>query len=235
MPQNIGSTATFLFRTLPHNPRLQPDLMEETDESCTSDDSNMQTPATRRRVKRLLRLLKNQQCYDTVLTPATVMSFKYLLPYNSLCTRVRVNFTRDPVTGGKEEAFLRYERPRGRHCEYMVSQLEAWNITDPENKDTVIVPHALDIFLQCVVHDFQGEKAYPTVITWPCPIRHRTLYFFAYLNFDMPSGQYTIPELLALRKKGEVSRALLLKSMEPENELGQCISSDFSSGRGLHH
>jgi hypothetical protein len=210
-----------------HSPSLHPCSMEETEETWSSDDNNMQTPATRKRVKRLLRLLKNQQYYDTVLTPATVMSFKYLLPYNSLCTRIRVKFTRDPVTGRKEEAFIRYERPRGDYAEYIVSQLEAWKITDPENKATVIVPHALDIFLDCVVYDFEGEKAYPTVITWPCPIRHRTLYFFAYLNFDMPSNQYTIPELLALRKKGEASRELLMKSLEPENELGQCTSSDL--------
>ncbi|KAH8906561.1 hypothetical protein BR93DRAFT_927396 [Coniochaeta sp. PMI_546] len=40
----------------------------------------------------------------------------------------------------------------------------------------------------------------------------------------MPSNQYTIPELLALRKKGERSRALLEKALEPENELGQYTS-----------
>ncbi|OIW27987.1 hypothetical protein CONLIGDRAFT_458080 [Coniochaeta ligniaria NRRL 30616] len=180
---------------------------------------SMQPPATRKRVKRLLRLLKSQQYYDTILTPATVMSFKYLLPYNNLCTRIRVKFTRDPVTGRKEEAFVRHERHRGCDFEFILSQLEAWKITDPENKDTVVVPLALDIFLKCVVYDFEGEKAYPTVITWPCPIRHRTLYFFAYLNFDMPSGQYTIPELLALRQKGERSRELFEKSLEPENDL----------------
>lgn len=83
----------------------------------------------------------------------------------------------------------------------------------------MIVPLALDIFLRCVVYDFKGEEAYPTIITWPCPIRHRTLYFFAYLNFDMTPGQYTIPELLNLRKKGERSRELLEKAQEPENEL----------------
>jgi hypothetical protein len=184
------------------------------------DDDIMQSPATRRRARRLLKLLKNQQHFDTVLTPALVMSFKYLLTYNNLCTRVRVKFTRDPVTGRKEDAFLRSETHRLDQAQFIVSQLEAWKIADPE-KEQVTIPHALRIFLDCVVYDFKEEKGYPTVITWPCPIRHRTLYFFAYLNFDMPSGQYTIPELLELRKKGEVTRELVLKAMQPENELGQ--------------
>lgn len=194
--------------------------MDELEDTFSSDDTNMQTPATRKRVRRLLALLKDQQLYDTVVTPATVMSFKYLLPYSSACTRVRVKFTEDPVTGRKEEAYLSSERHRNDFARYIVSQLEAWKITDPENRDAVTVPYPLDIFLDCVVYDFEGEKAYPTVITWPCPIRHRTLYFFAYLNFDMPSGHYTIPELLALRKKGEVSRELLLKAYSPGIDLG---------------
>lgn len=206
--------------------------MEETEDIWSSDNDSMQTPATRKRVKRLLRLLKNQQFDDTILTPATVMSFKYLLPYNSLCTRVRVKFPKDPVTGRKEDAFIRYEKPRGEYSEYIISQLEAWKITDPDNKDTVVVPKALDIFLDCVVYDFEGEKAYPTVITWPCPLRHRTLYFFAYLNFAMPSGHYTIPELLALRQKGEASRELLLKALKPERELGRC---SFLNTRDRQH
>lgn len=186
----------------------------------------MQTTTSRNRVKRLLKLLKDQQDHRAVLTPATVMSFKYLLPFNQrLCDRVDVI---NNNCSGFDTINLPIIDWRDNYHPFITSQLEAWKITDPDDSEDILIPPALHILTRCYTQDFEFQEAHPTIITWFCPSRHRTLYFFAYTSIRMPSKKYTIPELLELRSKGDESLKAIrpLQKARDDPDLSEWASAD---------
>lgn len=164
-------------------------------------------PVAKRR-RQLLKVLKARQKLDEDITPAELIGVKYNLPYHRRCTRVRVKHAHD------DEASVRLEVPRSAVPRFIMSQLEFWGLTDNEFSDTLRVPRAVEIFLSWLPTGVSTEATYPTIFTWPCPVRHRNLYFFAYVNLKMASKKYTISELLALRSTGQTSQDLLTRAIQ---------------------
>lgn len=140
-----------------------------------------------RRAKLLLRWLKYSQLNDSSLSAPTLYLIRYTLKYNNRCDMV-VFDNEDPlppVLGNNKLPIFLY------------SQLDAQNIANDASLWTQVKP-----LLQFVRRHLpqSGHKGkYPTLFGWHSQARHRTFWFFAFIEIEMESRIYTARELLRMR------------------------------------
>lgn len=151
------------------------------------------TPEVRRRTKRLLRSLSNLQDDDCTITPQTLLAAKYLLRVNSKCYCVN-------VTNADMLDHLALWCPRSELPNFIVSQLEAQQLTNPDS-DLVLVPPQVSVIILSAYPPEPEGKDWPTLFRWYSKERHRYYCLFAYVRFKMGRKSYTIAELLAFRGK----------------------------------
>ncbi|KAK3944489.1 hypothetical protein QBC46DRAFT_279743 [Diplogelasinospora grovesii] len=143
----------------------------------------------RKRVKRLLRLLKELQKDDYVVTAPTLVEARHLLQISQRC--VLVTIQTDPTSTFSFDCGHTFI-PR-----FILSQLEAQKLTDRSSSRVCISPPLTFILLS--LSGSAREQVFPTLFRWHCSAKHRTYFVFAYIKDNMARRSYTINELLNLR------------------------------------
>lgn len=167
----------------------------------------MRQPSYRKRVRRLLRLLKDLQEDDTAITPPTVFAIKHLLQLHHRCKLVEV--TIDSLTANSP-----YESIRALLPIFIVSQLEGQKLTEWRS-ERVLVPPVAGFVIQSLPSVCGRERLYPTLFRWYYPPQHRTYYVFAHITHNMPRRTYTLTELLGLRAT-QTQAEIMAMSGRPE-------------------
>ena len=174
-------------------------------------------PEIRRRTKRLLRSLSNLQDDDCTITPQTLLAAKYLLRVNSKCYCVNVT---DPDMLDD----LTFWCPRTELPNFVVSQLEAQQLTHPDS-DFVLVPPIVSVVILSAYPPEPEGRDWPTLFRWYSKETHRHYCLFAYVRFKMGRKSYTVAELLAFRDK-QPGTPSGLSALAENPELGKfgCLS-----------
>ncbi|KAF7545475.1 hypothetical protein G7Z17_g9151 [Cylindrodendrum hubeiense] len=146
--------------------------------------------ATQHKVKLLLRWLKYCQLEDSTLSLPTMYLIRYTLKYNSRCDMMYFAEQEPPEP-------LPPHRDTDELPIFLYSQLEAQNLTNDRSLWKQVKP-----LLQFIRNHLPqpGHKGkYPTLFGWHSQDRHRTFWFFAFIEIEMEFRIYSARELLRMR------------------------------------
>ncbi|CAM1509171.1 Fc.00g029100.m01.CDS01 [Cosmosporella sp. VM-42] len=144
-----------------------------------------------KRAKRLVRSLSESQDYDEFLAASVIPLIRYTLLHSPRrCVQVSVELERSMKL--KPNAILFHNLPN-----FLRSQLVAQNITDNDSLWDQVKP--LLHFIQNHFRTIDLLRGFPTLFRWYCQERHRSFFFFAFVDFKMSSRPYSARELLHLR------------------------------------
>lgn len=169
--------------------------------------------SARTRVKQLLGGLRCFQKENTPVSPFLFIEIKHRFLLSRRCSRVHIQF--------EELDAARFDIPPFQLSGFLSSQLEVQQLIDKTRGGYSIRP-ILSFIELSLPSDPATQISFPTLFSWHCRPRHRTYYFFAYLNFKMPSATYTIDELLDFRPTEDYS--VVPQSLAGSSpELGNCL------------
>ncbi|KAH7146435.1 hypothetical protein EDB81DRAFT_934383 [Dactylonectria macrodidyma] len=158
-----------------------------------------------RKAKSLLRWLKYCQLHCLSISSPILYLIKYTLRHKQKCRTVVLDYADDDEP-------LSPETDRISLPTFIYTQLQAQNITN----DYVLVEQVQPLlrFVQSVLPKPGHQGTHPTLFGYYCPEKHRTFWFFAFVEIKMGSRIYSARELLNLRHTpldGEVADHLRLK------------------------
>lgn len=173
--------------------------------------------SVRSRTKRLLKQLFELQVFDFELTGPFCLETKFLLRNSRHCSSIQITQDQDSDTSIPPVDCSVLPR-------FIGSQLEAQRLT-ASTTHQVPLTRLLDLILALIPSAVSRKDSCPTFFHWQCRRSHRTHFVFAFVAKDvaMPSGPYSVGELLRLR--GGARPAALTAFARANPELGETLPS----------
>lgn len=178
----------------------------------------MATRSRKKTIKCLYGQLRASQLYDVALTAPTIVEIKHFLKNHPKCAQIWVQ-----------------DNPQLTHAlpsipldlpSFLQSQAQAQKQFADDYRRSVQVSVTLSFAAQHLARPPARTSSFPTIFRCLNPDSQRSFCLFVYLDFEMTSRIYTVPELLAL--KGSQSSQALLDRVKATPELGMFQSLSMS-------
>ncbi|KAK6084537.1 hypothetical protein SCUP234_03326 [Seiridium cupressi] len=170
-------------------------------------------------VKRLFSQLKIWQALDVALTAPCCVEIKHSLKNHPRCAQVWIEGTLQAID-------ISLSLPSDLPL-FLLSQLQAQRALANDPRPSVQVCVTLRFATQHLARERDQGNSFPTLFRCRNSGTQRSFCLFAYLDFEMPTYTYTVPELLRLR--GSQSSQALLDSVKLNPDLADIIKQNGST------